>query len=256
MTKRSTRSRKRPSSSSSQDVPPLHAAAGPFAAQALPLRDLRDLPPEWQPPDPASPRGRILAAARTLFAEHGLTATTTRAIAARAKVNLAMIHYYYGSKEALYERVLAQEFIVVVQGMTAQLPPDLPEHEIIMTLPIRIMSVLRHNPTWITLLRHEVGLGGAHVLKALKSLGGLGPLGLRQFFDQTYAQAVACGRLRALPVNPLRECLLALAWGTVLMQPFFEQMFQSNLFDESKWAEYQQTLDALLRRGLQVENET
>ena len=256
MTNRSTRSQKPPSFSGSQDVPPLHAAAGPFAAQALPLRDLRELPPEWQPPEPASPRGRILAASRLLFAQHGLTATTTRAIAEHAQVNLAMIHYYYGSKEALYERVLAQEFIVVVQGMSAQLPPDLPEHEIIMTLPIRIMSVLRHNPTWITLLRHEVASGGEHVLKALKSLGGLGPLGLRQFFDHTYAQAVESGRLRALPVNPLRECLLALSWGTVLMQPFFEQMFQSNLFDETTWTEYHETLDALLRRGLQVENET
>jgi len=226
------------------------------AVPSLPMKDLHELPPEWRPPDPAAPRGRILAAARKLFAQRGLTTTTTRAIAEHAQVNLAMIHYYYGSKEALYERVLAQEFIVVVQGMSAQLPPHLPEHEIIMTLPIRIMSQLRRNPVWITLLRHEVASGGEHVLKALKSLGGLGPLGLRQFFDHTYAQAVASGRLRALPVNPLRECLLALSWGTVLMQPFFEQMFQSNLFDESTWAEYQRTLDALLRRGLQAENET
>ncbi|MCX6600286.1 MAG: helix-turn-helix domain containing protein [bacterium] len=233
-----------------------HAPRKPSATDAKALPGFLELPPEWRPPDPASPRGRILAAARLLFAQHGLRATTTRAIAGRAKVNLAMIHYYYGSKEALYERVLAQEFIVVVQGMSAHLPPDLPEHEIIITLPIRIMSVLRHNPTWITLLRHEVGLGGVHVLKALKSLGGLGPLGLRQFFDHTYAQAVASGRLRALPVNPLRECLLALSWGTVLMQPFFEQMFQSNLFDETTWTEYHETLKALLRRGLQVENET
>jgi AcrR family transcriptional regulator len=219
------------------------------------LKDLHELPPEWRPPDPAAPRGRILKAARSLFAQHGLTATTTRAIARQAGVNLAMIHYYYGSKDALYERVLAQEFIVVVQGMSAHLPPDLPEHEIIITLPIRIMSVLRHNPTWITLLRHEVAAGGEHVLKALKSLGGLGPLGLRQFFDHTYAQAVASGRLRALPVNPLRECLLALSWGTVLMQPFFQQMFQSNLSDETTWTEYHETLDALLRRGLLAENE-
>jgi len=227
----------------------------PEGAQNPALRDLRELPAEWRPPDPASPRGRILTAARSLFAQYGLTATTTRAIAEQAGVNLAMIHYYYGSKEALYERVLAQEFIVVGQGMTAQLPPDLPAHEFIITLPSRIMSELRHNPTWVTLLRHEVGLGGVHVLKALKSLGGLGPLGLRQVFDATYAKAVESGRLRALPVNPLRECLLSLAWGSVLMQPFLRQMFDTDLDDEAAWTTWQKTLDALLRRGLIAEGE-
>jgi AcrR family transcriptional regulator len=217
-------------------------------------RDLREVPPEWQAPDAASPRGRILTAARSLFAQRGLMATTTRAIAELAQVNLAMIHYYYGSKEALYERVLAQEFITVVQGMAQRMSPDMPAHEIILSVPKRIMSVLRGNPVWTTLLRHEVAAGGEHIVKALKSLGGLGPLGLRQFFDHTYAQAVAGGRLRPLPVNPLRECLLALAWGTVLMQPFFQQMFQSNLTDETTWREYHETLDALLRRGLLAED--
>jgi hypothetical protein len=138
--------------------------------------------------------------------------------------------------------------------MSAQLPPNLPEHEIILSLPQRIMTVLRRNPVWITLLRQEVASGGEHLMKALKNLGGLGPLGLRQFFDSTYAQAVESGRLRALPVNPLRECLLALSWGTVLMQPFFQQMFQSNLTDETTWTEYHETLDALLRRGLLAED--
>lgn len=244
-----------PKKDSSSPKPPSGERDNPEAGQIPSLRDLRELPSEWQPPDPSSPRGRILEAARRLFAQLGLTATTTRAIAERAGVNLAMIHYYYGSKEALYERVLAQEFIVVVQGMTAQLPPDLSAHEFILSLPSRIMSELRRNPVWVTLLRHEVGLGGTHVLKALKSLGGLGPLGLRHVFDTTYAKAVESGRLRALPVNPLRECLLSLAWGSVLMQPFLRQMFDTDLDDEAAWAAWQKTLDALLRRGLMVEGE-
>jgi AcrR family transcriptional regulator len=220
------------------------------------LQDFHDLPAEWKLPDPASPRGRILTAARTLFAENGLASTTTRAIADAAGVNLAMIHYYYGSKEALYERVLAQEFITLAQGMAGELSPGAQPHEIILSLPHHIMTILRRNPVWITLLRQEVASGGEHLMKALKSLGGLGPLGLRQFFDHTYAKAVESGRLRVLPADALRHCLLALAWGTILMQPFFEQLFQSNLFDETTWTEYHQTLDALLRRGLLVETET
>jgi AcrR family transcriptional regulator len=215
-----------------------------------------ELPREWQLPDPASPRGRILSAARGLFAHRGLASTTTRAIAERAQVNLAMIHYYYGSKEALYERVLAQEFVTLVQGVVWRMSPDLPAHEIILSLPQRIMSVLRANPMWITLLRQEVALGGKHLLKALKSLGGLGPLGLRQLFDSTYAQAVQEGRLRPLPVDPLRECLITLSWGAAFLQPLFRQLFQRDLYDEETWTAWHTTLDALLRRGLLTEDKS
>ncbi len=78
----------------------------------LPLkRILGTLPPELALPEPDSPPGRILNAARDLFAEQGFNGTSTRAIAEASQVNLAMIHYYFGSKEQLYERTLAAEVL-------------------------------------------------------------------------------------------------------------------------------------------------
>src|SRR5438445_1583873 len=59
---------------------------------------------------PASTRQRLLAAATTLFAEHGFHGTTIREIAARAGVNVAAGNYYYGSKKALYLEVLRAQF--------------------------------------------------------------------------------------------------------------------------------------------------
>lgn len=50
-------------------------------------------------------RARILDAALDLFGERGLTGTTVRDIAARAKVNVAAISYHFGGKEALYRAV-------------------------------------------------------------------------------------------------------------------------------------------------------
>jgi AcrR family transcriptional regulator len=57
---------------------------------------------------PADARGsaeRMLDAAERLFAEHGISEVGLRAISAEAKVNLASISYYFGSKEALVEEV-------------------------------------------------------------------------------------------------------------------------------------------------------
>ena len=44
----------------------------------------------------------ILEAARAQFAEHGYRGATIRAIAATAGVDPALVHHFYGTKEALF----------------------------------------------------------------------------------------------------------------------------------------------------------
>ena len=48
---------------------------------------------------------KILDAAEALFIEHGFAATSVRAIAARAGVNLAATNYHFGSKKRLFAAV-------------------------------------------------------------------------------------------------------------------------------------------------------
>ena len=51
-------------------------------------------------------RERILAAATDEFAAYGFSGARTARIAHRARINRAMLHYYFGSKHALFEQVL------------------------------------------------------------------------------------------------------------------------------------------------------
>jgi AcrR family transcriptional regulator len=51
-------------------------------------------------------RERILTAAERLFAERGITSTSMRALTTAAGVNLAAVHYHFGSKEALLDAVI------------------------------------------------------------------------------------------------------------------------------------------------------
>ncbi len=53
-----------------------------------------------------SKQEKILNAAEKLFAESGYNGTTTRAIAKKAKVNIAMLSYYFGGKEQLLHAVI------------------------------------------------------------------------------------------------------------------------------------------------------
>jgi AcrR family transcriptional regulator len=52
-----------------------------------------------------STKDRLLDAAERLFAEHGFGATSLRQITAAARVNLASVHYHFGSKESLLAAV-------------------------------------------------------------------------------------------------------------------------------------------------------
>jgi TetR/AcrR family fatty acid metabolism transcriptional regulator len=53
-------------------------------------------------------RDKIIAAARELFEEKGFDSTTVREIAAGAGVNVALINYHFGSKDALLEALIEE----------------------------------------------------------------------------------------------------------------------------------------------------
>lgn len=51
----------------------------------------------------------ILDAAEAIFLEKGYSGTTTTEIAKRAGVNHAMLHYYYRTKENLFEIIFEKQ---------------------------------------------------------------------------------------------------------------------------------------------------
>jgi AcrR family transcriptional regulator len=58
--------------------------------------------------NPEETRREILRAAGASFAASGFVGATTRAVATRAGVNVATLHYHFGSKEGLYRAVLGE----------------------------------------------------------------------------------------------------------------------------------------------------
>jgi AcrR family transcriptional regulator len=57
---------------------------------------------------PLSPREQILDAAAALFAEHGLSGTSTRAIAERVGIRQASLYYHFAGKDDLLVELLTR----------------------------------------------------------------------------------------------------------------------------------------------------
>ncbi|MFZ2530729.1 MAG: TetR family transcriptional regulator [Rhodococcus sp. (in: high G+C Gram-positive bacteria)] len=58
-------------------------------------------------PGVSGSRDRILDSARELFAANGFVKTTIRAVAARADVDAALVHHFFGSKHDLFVAAIA-----------------------------------------------------------------------------------------------------------------------------------------------------
>ena len=59
-----------------------------------------------KPEEQISTEEKIKEAARTVFMKKGFSATRTRDIADEAGINLALLNYYFRSKEKLFELVI------------------------------------------------------------------------------------------------------------------------------------------------------
>ncbi len=74
-------------------------------------------------------RDQILAAATTVFSQHGFRGSTTRRIADAAGVNEVTIFRYFGSKDALLEEAVRLDSTTPLSGLLPEVPQD-PEAEL------------------------------------------------------------------------------------------------------------------------------
>ena len=71
-------------------------------------------------------RTRLLAAAAELIVERGWAAATTRAVAERAEVNQALVHYHFRSVDALRRAAVTSALQPPIEAALAELMDDRP----------------------------------------------------------------------------------------------------------------------------------
>jgi TetR/AcrR family transcriptional regulator len=204
------------------------------------------------PPDPTTPSGQIFISATKLFAKNGFKGTSTRAIANDAGTKQVMLHYYFGSKVQLYEAVLKHEGTTMLAVIFGANPDHKSPEEMLIDTPIRLMEVLHDNPQWASLLRYEIADGALHLRRALRDVAEHGPLGANLHFHDAYLEAVRTGKVVKLPIEAVRECLLAIGYSAIYLAPLISMINERNFHDETVWEEWKLTLSTILKRGLLI----
>jgi TetR/AcrR family transcriptional regulator len=105
---------------------------------------------------PAASRAAILRAAAEEFAEHGIAGARTEAIAREARVNKALLYYYFKDKETLYGAVLDSAFSGLKATVFRVLDSDLPPRQKIMTYVGTYFDFIASNQVYPKLMQREM----------------------------------------------------------------------------------------------------
>jgi len=90
-------------------------------------------------------RGELLDGALQLFAQQGIGGTSLSAIARQAGVTPALLHYYFGNKEALVDTVWRERILPALQpvaGFPAQQGAELTGRELVLAFAQTIIRVV------------------------------------------------------------------------------------------------------------------
>lgn len=174
--------------------------------------------------DLPKPAQRILKAATALFSRKGLAGTTTRMIAARAKMNEALIFRYFPTKNHLYAAILqcqmnSEKFIQDFQG-------DVELETFLKALAARVLENKRRNPQFIRLMYFS-GLEGHKLAstvyeRAMHSIVG--------FIAEKFDASIARGDLRPLDTHLAARSFIGMVGHHALVSEVFQ-------FDANRWSD-------------------
>lgn len=150
---------------------------------------------------PEQSRAAILQAAVREFAHQGIAGARTDAIARAAKVNKALLYYYFKDKEALYGAVLDQVFGDLVAHVGKVFSRDLPPREKILAYAGAHFDYVASHPLYPRIVQGEMMGAGRGKAKHLKRI-------VEQYFRPLFGRVLeilkagqATGEFR--PVDPV-----------------------------------------------------
>jgi|SRR5579864_694860 len=121
------------------------------------LTRLRQHPPRMgSRGQPEESRAAILQAAALEFAEHGIAGARTDAIARQARVNKALLYYYFKDKETLYDAVLDNAFSGLKTTVFRVLDSDLPPREKLLAYVGAYFDFVAANQIYPKLMQREM----------------------------------------------------------------------------------------------------
>lgn len=203
----------------------------------------------------ASTEQRIIDAARKVFTQHGFHGARMQEIADEAGINKALLHYYFRSKEKLFDVIfidLLGKFQAAFQGIFASDKP-FPE-KIRLTIESDIDILMRYPEVPLFLLS-EIARQPEHIAERVREIG---LSNLLEEFSRHVRRAVRKGEIRKVDPLELMINILALSRFPFVGRPLLQAIadIEDDDFQAMMKRRKKQVADLLigdLQRGLSAE---
>ncbi len=175
---------------------------------------------------------QILNAARIVFIAKGFDGARMQEIANQAGINKALLHYYFRSKENLFEAVFSEVAANLFPAMRQLLEAELGIKEKITFFVKIYLKALRENPFIPAFVINTLNTNPEQFLKYIKQ-AGLNPLLLQKQMEEEADR----GLIRRIKAEHLLVNIISMCLFPFLARPIVQNIFA--MTDE----EYQDYLD-------------
>ena len=194
---------------------------------------------------------QILEVAETLFAEKGFDGTSIRDISKEAKINVAMVSYYFGSKEKLLESLVLYKTSSLKELLIDLIDEQLEPVEKMYKLIDLYINRLNCNQGIYRILHFE--LASKKRVLELDSFSDIKKTNLKSL-EIIIREGQAKGVFRKdITIELLTPTILGIYFHFQMNKPFFEKLLDLNTEDEynnyiktTLTKHIQQTIKALL----------
>ncbi len=191
----------------------------------------------------------ILEAARKVFIERGYDGARMQEIADEADINKALLHYYFRSKDKLFEAVFIEAFVKVVPSVMILLNSEDSLFSKIEKFVSLYLDTLNENPFIPGFILHELSHNQARIGSLIRGTG-LNP----QFFMTQVTREIEAGNIkncdpRQLIVNLLSMCIFPFVAKPILKAVLFQNREEDyQKFIQDRKAEVTRFIIAAIRK--------
>lgn len=128
---------------------------------------------------------KIKEAARKIFTEKGFAATRTRDIADEAGINIALLNYYFRSKENLFQIIMFENLQLFIQDVLGILNNEATTlHQKVDVLAEHYIDMLLNNPGLPVFVLNTINSNPAALLEGINGLTNAQPTVLSRQWQQ------------------------------------------------------------------------
>ena len=170
---------------------------------------------------------KILDAAKIIFLKKGFDGARMQEIADEAKINKALVHYYFRSKDKLFDAIFREAFQQFLPQIAEIMTTQKPLFEILEIFVDSYITMLSNNPHLPSFVMHEINRNPERIVNIIKSSG----------IKPEYLEKAIQKEIKAGIINPIKPIHLIINIIAMCLFPFMARpIIQGFMFNGSSEA--------------------